>query len=70
MHGVPFRLRFLVGRDPEGNPVHLHLFHPRDVVALLAAFEQPRLEYVVGRFVRLHPRLFANTIVFSGRKPS
>jgi SAM-dependent methyltransferase len=64
------RLRFLAGRDPERNPTHLHLFHPRDVLALLTAFEDPQLEFVVGRFVALHPRLLANTIVFSARTPS
>jgi SAM-dependent methyltransferase len=64
------RLRFLTGRTPEDNPTHLHLFRPADVVALLGGLEQPRLDYVAGRFVRLHPRLFANVIVFSARKPT
>lgn len=64
------RLRFLAGRSPEANPTHLHLFAPADVIAFLDGFEELRLEYVVGRFVRLHPRLFANVIVFSARKPA
>jgi SAM-dependent methyltransferase len=64
------RLRFLGGHSPEQNPTHLHLFAPADVLALLGAFEQPQLEYVVGRFVRLQPRLFANVIVFTARKPA
>jgi SAM-dependent methyltransferase len=63
------RLRFLVGREPEEDPTHLHLFSPRAVRALLARFESVRLDFVTGRFVRLGPRLFANTIVFSARKP-
>lgn len=63
------RLRFLAGRPPEHDPTHLHLFRPRDVLAVLEGFEEPRLEYVAGRFVLLHPRLFANVIVFSARKP-
>jgi SAM-dependent methyltransferase len=63
------RLRFLVGRPIETDPTHLHLFRPGDLLRLLEPFETPRLEYVVGRFVRLHPRLFANVIVFSARKP-
>jgi SAM-dependent methyltransferase len=63
------RLRFLIGRPPEPNPTHLHLFRPQDVASLVVGFEELRLEYVVGRFVRVHPRLFANVIVFSARKP-
>jgi SAM-dependent methyltransferase len=63
------RLVFLVGRPPEEDPTHLHLFSPRDVRSLLAGWQTADLEYVIGRFVRLHPRLFANLIVFSARKP-
>jgi SAM-dependent methyltransferase len=63
------RLRFLAGRPPEANPTHLHLFRPADVRSLLTPFADVRLEYVVGRLVRVHPRLFANVIVFGARKP-
>jgi methionine biosynthesis protein MetW len=63
------RLRFAAGRHPEPDPTHLHLFSAADVRALLAGFEQPELHFVAGRFVPLHPRLFANVIVFSGRRP-
>jgi SAM-dependent methyltransferase len=63
------RLRFLAGRPPEANPTHLHLFRPADVRSLLAPFADVRLEYVVGRLVRLQPRLFANVIVFCARRP-
>ena len=63
------RLRALGGLTVEQDPTHVHLFRPRDVLRLLDAFEAPRLEYVVGRFVRLNPRLFANVMVFSARKP-
>jgi len=28
----------------------------------------PELEFVAGRLVRVHPRLFANVIAFSARK--
>jgi hypothetical protein len=62
-------LRFLAGEPIESNPTHLHLFRPQDVRALLGDFESCLLEYVAGRFVPLHPRLFANAIVFSARKP-
>jgi SAM-dependent methyltransferase len=62
------RLRFLAGRKPENDPTHLHLFSPGDLRALLARFEEPRLHFVSSRFLRLHPRLAANIIVFAGRK--
>jgi SAM-dependent methyltransferase len=63
------RLRFLAGRKPENDPTHLHLFAPSDLHALLGGFEEPRLHFVSSRFLRLHPRLAGNIIVFAGRKP-
>ena len=63
------RLRFLLGRKPEEDPTHLHMFSPDDVRALLDRFEDPELSFIAGRFVPLHGRLFANDIVFAGRKP-
>jgi SAM-dependent methyltransferase len=63
------RLRALAGRPIEQDPTHEHLFRARDVLRLLSTFESPRLEFVVGRFVRLNRRQLANVIVFSGRKP-
>ena len=62
------RLRFLAGRKPENDPTHLHLFSPDDLRALLAGFEEAQLHFVSSRFLRLHPRLTANIIVFAGRK--
>jgi methionine biosynthesis protein MetW len=63
------RLRFLAGRAPESDPTHLQMFSPDDVRALLSRFEQPELHFIAGRLVPLHARLFANDIVFAGRKP-
>jgi len=63
------RLLFLIGRPPENDPTHLQMFSAADVRALLAGFDEPRLHFVAGRLVPLHPRLFANDIVFAGRKP-
>lgn len=63
------RLTFLAGRPPERDPTHLHLFRPDDVRRLLSGFDSVRLELLVGRFVRLHPRLFANVVVFVAKKP-
>jgi SAM-dependent methyltransferase len=63
------RLRFVAGRPPEADPTHLHMYRPADVRRLLHAFSDVELRLIQSRFLRLHPRLFANDIVFSGRKP-
>ena len=66
---VKNRLRFLLGRKPENDPTHLQMFAPADIRALLDGFDEPRLHFIAGRLVPLQARLFANDIVFSGRKP-
>jgi hypothetical protein len=58
-----------VGRPPEPDPTHLHLFSPDDVRGMLGAFDQVQLRFVAGRLTPLHPRLFANDICFRARKP-
>ena len=63
------RLRFLLGRAPESDPTHLHMFSPSDVRALLHEFADVELQLISSRFLRLHPRLLANDIVFAGTKP-
>jgi SAM-dependent methyltransferase len=63
------RVLFLFGRPPENDPTHLQMFSPADVRELLGGFDDPQLHFVAGRLVPLHARLFANDIVFSGRKP-
>ena len=62
------RLRFLRGRKPEDDPTHLQMFAPNDIRALLGGFEDVKLHLIAGRLVPIHARLFANDIVFSGRK--
>lgn len=62
------RLKFLLGRAPEDDPTHLHMFSPTALRALLSSFEDVRLTYVGGRYRRLHPRLLARDLVFSGRR--
>jgi SAM-dependent methyltransferase len=63
------RLRFLFGRPPESDPTHLQMFSAGHVRGLLGGFTDPQLHFVAGRLVPLHARLFANDIVFAGRKP-
>ena len=63
------RLAFLLGRPPEPDPTHLHLFSPENLRRLLAGFDQVQLRFVAGRLTALHPRLFANDICFRARKP-
>lgn len=62
------RLRFLLGRAPEDDPTHLQMFSPAAMRELLSDFENVRLEFVGGRYRRLHPRLLARDVVFSGRR--
>jgi SAM-dependent methyltransferase len=63
------RCRFLLGRPPENDPTLLHMLRPSDMAGLLGGFEHVEVRCVAGRLVRLHPRLFANDIVFRARKP-
>lgn len=64
------RLRFLLGRPPEDDPTHLHIFSGAAVLRLLGDFVEPELRYIAGRLTPLGPRLFANDIVFSARRPA
>ena len=66
---VKNRIRFLLGRKPEDDPTHLQMFSAGEVRSLLAGFDEPQLHFIAGRLVPVHARLFANDIVFSGRKP-
>ncbi len=58
------RLLFLRGRPPEDDPTHLRMFSPDALRELLADFESVELDYVGGRYRRLHPRLLARDLVF------
>jgi SAM-dependent methyltransferase len=64
------RLRFLLGRPPEEDPTHLHMFSPEQIRELLADFEDVDLTYVGGRYRPLHPRLLARDLVFSAVRPA
>jgi SAM-dependent methyltransferase len=62
------RVRFLRGRSPEDDPTHLHLFSPEHVRKLLVDFSDVRISFVGGRYRRLHPRLLARDLVFTGTR--
>ncbi len=62
------RLKFLVGRAPENNPMHLRMYSPRSIRAELAPIGPAELAFVGGRLVRLHGPLFANVLVFVARR--
>lgn len=64
------RLRFLLGRSPENNPMHLRMYSPESIRAELAPVGPAELSFVGGRFVPLHARLFANSLVFVARRQS
>jgi SAM-dependent methyltransferase len=66
---VQSRLRFLRGRPPEDDPTHLRMFSPREMRALLAGFDHVRIDFVGGRFARLHSRLFGRDLVFRAVRP-
>ena len=63
------RLRFLAGRPIEDNPTHLHLIGEAELRRLLGGFEEIDLRFISSRLLRLQQRLFANIIVFAGRRP-
>jgi SAM-dependent methyltransferase len=66
---VQNRLRFLRGLPPERDRTHLHMFQPEDLQELLAGFEDVRLTFVGGRYVRLSARLFAQDVFFCAVRP-
>ena len=64
----PEEPRALSRSQPENDPTHLHV-RGGGCARLLAGFDDSQLHFIAGRLVPLHARLFANDIVFSGRKP-
>jgi SAM-dependent methyltransferase len=64
------RLRFLLGRPPENDPMLLHLVGPSAIADLLEPFAETEIRCIAGRLVRLSERLFANDVAFRARKPA
>lgn len=65
---VKNRLLFLLGREFEADPTHLHQFSPRGLRRLLRGFQQIEIDFRCSRFLRLSPRLMANTMMFCCRR--
>lgn len=61
------RLKFLLGRSPESNPMHLRMYSPASIATELTPIGPVELSYVGGRLVPLSGRLFANALVFVAR---
>ena len=61
------RLLFLRGRPPEADPTHLHLYSAAMLAELLAPFGETHVQFVGGRYCRLHPRLLGRDVVFVAR---
>jgi SAM-dependent methyltransferase len=58
------RLRFLAGRDPDPDPTHLQMFSPGSLRALFRGFDDVRIRFAVGRYVRWNPQLMARVMLF------
>lgn len=63
------RLGFVLGKPPDPDPTHLHMYSPAALAELLSAFRDVRLDFVGGRYRKLHPRLLARDLVFRGTRP-
>jgi SAM-dependent methyltransferase len=64
------RIHFAIGRDPDPDPTHLQMFSQTSLRALLRDFEDVRIQFAVGRYVRYSPSLMGRVLVFTARKPS
>ncbi|MFO0546923.1 MAG: methyltransferase domain-containing protein [Polyangiaceae bacterium] len=67
-----FRLRnrvlFLLGREFEIDPTHLHWFSPASMRQLLGKFHGVDVDFQGGRRIRYSRPLMATTMLFRGRK--
>ena len=70
MFNLHNRLAFLRGRRPDEDPTHLHMLSPDAVSALLEPFDDVRMAFFGGRFIRLHRRLLSWDIAFRATRPA
>ena len=62
------RLEFLLGREFEHDPTHLHQFSPRSMRKLLAQFTAVEIDFIEGRHAWISRRLLGTQMMFAGRK--
>jgi SAM-dependent methyltransferase len=62
------RLTFLLGRDFEEDPTHLHQFSPAKMRQLLRSFHDVEIDFLEGRYQRFSKRLMANQMMFAARR--
>jgi SAM-dependent methyltransferase len=63
------RLLFLLGNPFDIDPTHLRFFSALSLHALLAdRFADIEIRSIIGRFVKIHPGLFANVLVWRCRR--
>ena len=70
MFNLHNRLAFLRGHRPDEDPTHLHMLSPDAVSTLLAPFDDVRMAFFGGRFIRLHRRLLSWDIAFRAIRPA
>lgn len=64
------RFRFLLGRQPESDPTHVHMFTAAEIRALLAEFAAVQITLLGGRYRRFHARLLAQDLFFRAIRPA
>jgi 2-polyprenyl-3-methyl-5-hydroxy-6-metoxy-1,4-benzoquinol methylase len=62
------RLKFLLGREFETDPTHMHQFSPEGLKRVLAGFRTHEIDFLSSRHLWLHPRLLGTIMVFACRK--
>ena len=62
------RVFFLLGKDFENDPTHLHHFSPDSVKNLLSSFANVEVDFICSRHLWLSPRLMGTDLVWVARK--
>ena len=62
------RLDFLLGREFEKDPTHLHHFSPAGLKRLLAGFRDVELDFLESRYRWFSKRLMATQMMFAAQK--
>jgi 2-polyprenyl-3-methyl-5-hydroxy-6-metoxy-1,4-benzoquinol methylase len=62
------RIEFLLGREFESDPTHLHQFSPRAMRSLLALFHDIEIDFLDSRHLWLSRSLMGTQLMFAGRK--